>query len=139
MNSKASCNAREQPEEAGDAVQPANRQLRPSRGDYSADSCVGHLPKYPDSIVERKGGRPAYGGTGEAEHQVQTKAEEGERHHRPAEPPNGASRHQRTSSRPRHSFAACPVAGLSRAPFGPSAPASSALILRRIPYPPRHR
>ena len=58
MNGKASRNAREQPKEAGDGVQPANRQLRPSRGDQSADSCIGHLPKHPDNIIEENAAGP---------------------------------------------------------------------------------
>ena len=51
MNSSASGDALHQAEEPAYAEQPADRQFRPSRGDYRADYRIGHLPKHPDSIV----------------------------------------------------------------------------------------
>jgi hypothetical protein len=98
MNSNAGGNALHQTEEPGYAEQPADGQFWPSGGDYRTDYRVDHLPEDPDSIVRREGGRPAHPGTGEAERQVEAITQDGQRHYCPAEPRNGASRHQRTST-----------------------------------------
>ena len=135
VNGKASRNAREQPKEAGDGVQPANRQLRPSRGDQSADSCIGHLPKHPDNIIEENAAGPLTVGPEMPSARYRPKprkasgttAQPNRRTARPAisAPPADRSIHSRHA----------PVAGLSRAAVGPPAPPSSALVSHRQPYP----
>jgi hypothetical protein len=104
MNRGPSGDALDHAEKPGGAEQLADRRLRPSRRDHRADYRKQHLSQQPGSIVGGERGRAAYPGSGQAEGQVQPITQQGERHHRPGEPPNGASRHQLTSTRLRRSL-----------------------------------
>ena len=104
MNRGLSGDALDHAEKPGGAEQLADRRLRPSRRDHRADYRKQHLSQHPGSIVGGVRGRAAHPGTGQAGGQVHPITQQGERHHRPGEPPNGASRHQLTSTRLRRSL-----------------------------------